>query len=98
MSDQSTIYIGNMPYTANEDDLIGLVKPRLTERVTIPTEKETHRPRGFAFIEFTNDDDAISAVKLLDGFEFRGRILKVNIAKPQPGGGRRDRGGRRERR
>ena len=87
MSNQSTIYIGNMPYDTTKDELINLVAPRKVERVTIPTDRETNRPRGFAFIEFSTDEDADSAVRDLDGSEFGGRTLKVNISKPREGGG-----------
>lgn len=97
-----TIYIGNMPYTATEEDLRKLVEPRRTTRITIPTDKETQRPRGFGFIEFDTEDDAQGAVVALDGIEFGGRMIKVNIAKPQShgggGGGRRDSGRGGERR
>jgi RNA recognition motif-containing protein len=99
----STIYIGNMPYTTTKEALIELMGDRKVERVTIPTDRETDRPRGFAFVEFTNNQDAADAVRDLDGTEFGGRTLKVNISKPREGrrdggGGRRDVGGRRERR
>jgi RNA recognition motif-containing protein len=94
MSAKSTIYIGNMPYTATDDELRRLVVPRKVSRITIPTDKETQRPRGFGFIEFTNDEDAESAVRDLDGSEFGGRTIKVNIAKPQSHGGGDHRGPR----
>jgi len=103
-----TIYIGNMPYTTTKEELIRLVHPRKVERVTIPTDRETDRPRGFAFVEFASDEDAASAVQDLDGTEFGNRTLKVNISKPREGrreggggggGGRdRDRRGGRDRR
>jgi len=90
-SDNRTIYIGNMPYTAKEEELRWLVDPRKVARITIPTDKETNRPRGFGFIEFENEEDALSAVKDLDGKEFGGRTIKVNISKPRTNGdGRRD--------
>jgi RNA recognition motif-containing protein len=91
MSARSTIYIGNMPYTATDEELRRLVEPRKVVRITIPTDKETQRPRGFGFIEFANDEDAESAVEALDGTNFGGRAIKVNIAKPQSENRRRDR-------
>ncbi len=91
-----TIYIGNMPYDTTKEELIHLMGDRKIERVTIPTDRETNRPRGFAFVEFTNPTDAADAVRDLDGTEFGGRTIKVNISKPREardgggGGGRRD--------
>jgi len=59
-----TIYIGNMPYTTTKEELIRLVHPRKVERVTIPTDRETDRPRGFAFVEFASDEDALLPCKI----------------------------------
>ena len=93
-----TIYVGNLSYDATEDDLrtvftdYGSVK-----RVTLPTDRETGRIRGFAFIDMTEDAEEESAISSLDGAEWMGRQLRVNKAKPREdnrGGGGGRRGGR----
>ncbi len=79
-----TIYIGNLSYRATEDDLkevfaeYGAVK-----RVALPTDRETGRMRGFAFVELEEEDREDHAITELDGAEWMGRQLKVNKAKPK---------------
>lgn len=79
-----TIYIGNLSYRATEDDLkevfaeYGAVK-----RVALPTDRETGRMRGFAFVELEEEDHEDHAITELDGAEWMGRQLKVNKAKPK---------------
>ncbi len=89
-----SIYIGNLSYEVTDQDLTetfgeyGSVK-----RVQIPTDRETGRKRGFAFVEMTSDADEEKAIVELDGAEWLGRTLKVNKARPREdrgsGGGRR---------
>ena len=57
--------------------------------VSVPTDRMTGRPRGFAFVEFVRPEDAVQAIKQLDGHELGGRRLRVNEAtdRPAPGGG-----------
>ncbi|CDN13474.1 MAG: RNA-binding protein [Richelia sp.] len=79
-----TIYIGNLSYQATEDDLrtvftdYGEVK-----RVVLPTDRETGRMRGFAFVEMLEDDQEEAAIQALDGAEWMGRAIRVNKAKPR---------------
>jgi RNA recognition motif-containing protein len=79
-----TIYIGNLSYKATEEDLkevfaeYGPVK-----RVVLPTDRETGRLRGFAFVEMSDDAHEDTAISELDGAEWMGRQLKVNKAKPK---------------
>ena len=79
-----TIYIGNLSYQATEDDLrtvftdYGGVK-----RVVLPTDRETGRMRGFAFVEMLEDDQEEAAIQALDGAEWMGREIRVNKAKPR---------------
>jgi RNA recognition motif-containing protein len=79
-----TIYIGNLSYKATEEDLkevfaeYGPVK-----RVVLPTDRETGRMRGFAFVEMSDDAHEDTAISELDGAEWMGRQLKVNKAKPK---------------
>lgn len=95
-----TIYIGNMHYETVEADLIHFLHPRRTKRITIPMDKDTGRPRGFGFVEFETEADALSAVQDLDNTEFGGRTVKISIAKPRENnrnGGGRDRNDNRSR-
>lgn len=96
-----SIYIGNLSYEVNEDDLkhvfaeYGSVK-----RVQLPIDRETGRVRGFGFVEMSSDAEEVAAIEALDGAEWMGRNLKVNKARPREdrgssggGGGRRGGGG-----
>lgn len=58
-------------------------------KVTVPTDRMSGRPRGFAFVEYTSDEHAAQAIQKLDGHELGGRKLRVNEAsdRPAPGGG-----------
>jgi RNA recognition motif-containing protein len=84
-----SIYVGNLSYEVTQDDLsqtfaeYGTVK-----QVKLPTDRETGRLRGFAFVEMTSDAEETVAIEALDGAEWMGRNLKVNKAKP-----REERGG-----
>ncbi|MEM9271986.1 MAG: RNA-binding protein [Cyanobacteria bacterium P01_F01_bin.143] len=92
-----SIYIGNLSYEINQEDLnevfgeYGTVK-----RVHIPTDRETGRVRGFAFVEMESESDEDKAISALDGAEWMERSLKVNKARPREnkssfgGGGRRN--------
>ena len=58
------------------------------------TDRDTGRPRGFAFVEMANDEDARNAINAMDGTELNGRTLRVNEAqerRPRHGGGRDER-------
>ncbi|EHQ06979.1 MAG: RNA-binding protein [Leptonema illini] len=89
------IYVGNLPFRASSDELQNIFAAHGTvARVTIPVDRETGRSRGFAFVEMPNDAEASEAINSLNGFEFMGRMLKVNEARPVErnggGGGRGD--------
>lgn len=79
-----TIYVGNLSYRATEADLkevfadYGEVK-----RVVLPTDRESGRLRGFAFVEMSEDAQEDAAITELDGAEWMGRQLRVNKAKPR---------------
>jgi RNA recognition motif-containing protein len=101
-----SVYIGNLSYDVSEEDLKSVFAEYGTvRRVQIPTDRETGRPRGFAFVEMDNDAEEDAAIEQLDGAEWMGRDLKVNNAKPREnnnrgggggggGGGRGGRGGK----
>ena len=89
------IYIGNLSFDTSEDDLRAALTEggRTVKDIHMVTDRETGKPRGFAFAEMANDADASAAIEALDGKDLGGRTLKVNEAKErQPrGGGGRDR-------
>ncbi|CAD0220349.1 MULTISPECIES: RNA recognition motif domain-containing protein [Planktothrix] len=94
-----SIYVGNLSYEVKEEDLKEVFKEYgNVKRVQLPTDRETGRVRGFAFVEMENDTEETAAIQALDGAEWMGRDLKVNKAKPKedrpPGGGRSGGGGR----
>jgi RNA recognition motif-containing protein len=84
------IYVGNLPFTASEADVRALFSQHGTvDAVSLPTDRETGRPRGFGFVEMSQAD-AARAIQSRNGFSMNGRPLRVNEAqdKPRTGGGR----------
>ena len=96
-----SIYAGNLSYQVTVNDLQEVFKEYGTvKRVQLPTDRETGRVRGFAFVEMSSDAEEQAAIEALDGAEWMGRQLKVNKAKPKEdrgGGGRGSYGGERNR-
>jgi RNA recognition motif-containing protein len=93
-----SIYVGNLSYEVTKEDLTSVFAEYGTiARVQLPTDRETGRMRGFAFVEMSNDGEEEKAIAELDGAEWMGRTLKVNKAKPREnsGGGRSFGGDRR---
>ncbi|UJB73271.1 RNA-binding protein (plasmid) [Acaryochloris sp. 'Moss Beach'] len=88
-----SIYVGNLSYDVTEQDLRTVFAEYGTVKsATLPTDRETGRKRGFAFVEMSNDAEEAKAIEELDGAEWMGRDLKVNKAKPREnrgGGGNR---------
>ena len=83
------IYVGNLPFTATEAEVRTLFSEHGTvESVSLPTDRETGRPRGFGFVEMSQADSA-RAIQNLNGKDLGGRPLRVNEAqdKPRTGGG-----------
>ncbi|MEB3180344.1 MAG: RNA-binding protein [Nostocaceae cyanobacterium] len=79
-----TIYIGNLSYRATEEDLRSVFADYgEVKRIVLPTDRETGRPRGFAFVEMNEDAQEDAAITELDGAEWMGRQLKVNKARPK---------------
>lgn len=77
------IYVGNLPYTANEDEIRELFSQHgEVVSVHLITDRETGRPRGFAFVEMPADD-ADDAIGALDGQDMGGRQLRINEARPR---------------
>ncbi|NJL49393.1 MAG: RNA-binding protein [Leptolyngbyaceae cyanobacterium SM2_5_2] len=94
-----SIYVGNLAYNATEGDITEVFSEYgAVSRVTVPTDRETGRPRGFAFVEMEKEADEDAAIEALDGAEWMGRELRVNKARPKEkrgaGGARGGFGGR----
>jgi RNA recognition motif-containing protein len=91
------LYVGNLPFSATEDAVRDLFSQHGTvHSVTLLTDRDTGRPRGFGFVEM-DDAAAQAAIAALDGQDFEGRALKVNEARERTsggGGGGRRGGGR----
>jgi RNA recognition motif-containing protein len=79
-----SIYVGNLSYEVTQDDLTqAFAEYGTVKRVQLPTDRETGRMRGFAFVEMETDAQETAAIEALDGAEWMGRDLKVNKAKPR---------------
>ncbi len=79
-----SIYIGNLSYQVSKEDLSAVFADYGTvKRVHIPSDRETGRPRGFAFVEMESEADEDKAIETLDGAEWMSRELKVNKARPR---------------
>jgi RNA recognition motif-containing protein len=87
------IYVGNLPYTCDDQQLRDLfgADGRSVIDVAIVTDRTTGQPRGFAFVNMATADDARRAIDALHGSSYGGRTLTVNEARPKEGGGGRDR-------
>ncbi|NLO74837.1 MAG: RNA-binding protein [candidate division WS1 bacterium] len=82
------IYVGNLSYTTTEEALRETFEQfGQVDEVSIITDRDTGRPRGFAFVEMGDDDEASKAVGALNGTDLDGRKLAVNEARPQRSGG-----------
>ena len=95
----SRLYVGNLPYSATEDQLTELFsRAGQVDNIRVMRDMATGRARGFAFVEMANDEDAQKAITELNEYQMDGRPLVVNEARPKPeggfGGGGGNRGGR----
>jgi RNA recognition motif-containing protein len=85
------IYVGNLPYSATEEDVTGLFAAYgPVERVKIITDRETGRSKGFAFVTLGDQSQLNAAIEALNGYDYQGRALRVNASEPKefkPGGG-----------
>ena len=78
------IFVGNLSFGATEDSVRTLFEAHGTvERVNIVTDRDSGQPRGFGFVEMTNDGDGDKAIAALNGKDLDGRTLNVNAAKPK---------------
>ena len=84
----TTIYVGNLPFSATEDEIRQLFEQHgKVESVKLINDRETGRPRGFAFVEMPSSD-AQNAIAKTNGFSMGGRPLRVNEAQERPRGPR----------
>ena len=102
------IFVGNLSFNTAEDELRQLFEPfGQVDRVSIMTDRDTGRSRGFGFVEMASNDDGEKAITALNGSQVGGRTINVNEARPKTergagggggygggGGGGRDRGDR----
>jgi cold-inducible RNA-binding protein len=88
------LYVGNLSYSTTEESLESAFSAHgQVEEVAIITDRETGRPRGFAFVSMVNDDEARSAIEAVNGLEIDGRTITVNEARPKTERGGRGGGG-----
>ncbi len=96
------IFVGNLDFNTSEEELRQMFEVYgQVDRVSIMTDRETGRSRGFGFVEMSSAEDGEKAIAALNGSQLGGRTLNVNEARPKVergsgggGGGGRDRGGR----
>jgi RNA recognition motif-containing protein len=93
------IFVGNLSFNTNEDELRQAFQAYgQVDRVSILTDRDTGRSRGFGFVEMASNEDGEKAIAALNGTQLGGRTINVNEARPKTergsGGGARDRGDR----
>ncbi len=83
-----SIFVGNLPFRAEQEDVIQLFAPfGEVANCSLPLERDTGRKRGFAFIEMADEAAEAAAIESLQGAELMGRPLRINKAEPRGGGG-----------
>jgi RNA recognition motif-containing protein len=83
-----TIYVGNLSFQAEREDLVDLFgQYGEVRQCSLPLDRETGRKRGFAFIELADDAAEQKAIDDLQDVEWMGRMIRVNKATPREGGG-----------
>jgi RNA recognition motif-containing protein len=81
------LYVGNLSYSTKEADLREIFGAfGEVSAVALITDRDTGRSKGFAFVEYSNDEDAKVAMSEMDGKEVDGRFLKINEARPRTEG------------
>ncbi|HEC21784.1 MAG TPA: RNA-binding protein [Chloroflexi bacterium] len=78
------LYVGNLPYSTNEDELRAAFEEYGTvTSVSIITERDTGRSKGFGFVEMSTEEEATEAMNAMNGVQFGGRTLRVDRARPR---------------
>jgi RNA recognition motif-containing protein len=87
----TNIFVARLDFGVSQEELKKAFEQYgKVNKVTIATDKETGKPKGFAFVEMFNEDEAKNAIKSLDGFTFNGRQIAVKEAEDRRGDNRRD--------
>jgi len=82
------IYVGNLPWDTTQDDLYQLFgQYGQVAKTQVITDRDTGRSRGFGFVEMPTEEEANRAIEALNNFNYNGRPLTVNVAKPRDAGG-----------
>lgn len=77
------IYVGNLPFSSDEDELTAIFSPYgVVVGVELIVKRDNGRPRGFAYVEMASRDEAAEAIREMDGAMLSGRALKVAPARP----------------
>jgi RNA recognition motif-containing protein len=88
------IYVGNLDFNIGEEELRqAFAAYGQVDKVTVVTDRDTGQPRGFAFVEMANNEEAEKAINAMNGYQLGARALNVNEARPKTGGGGFGRGG-----
>ncbi len=91
----SKVFVGNLDFNTTRAEVQALFAEVGEIRdVFLPTDRESGRPRGFAFVEFASEEDAAKAIERFNGYQLGGRALRVNAAEDRPKGGGGGRGPR----
>ncbi len=78
----TNIYVGNLPFSTNSSELEEMfAEYGSVERAQVVSDRETGRSRGFGFVEMGDDTQAQNAIEALNGKDFDGRQLRVNVAR-----------------
>ena len=78
------IFVGNLSFNTSEDELRRMFEPfGQVDRVSIMTDRDTGRSRGFGFVEMASNEDGEKAITALNGSQVGGRTLNVNEARPK---------------
>lgn len=81
----SKLFVGNLRFDATREELESLFSQAgNVSSVALPIERETGRPRGFAFVEFSTEEEAKAAIERFNGYDLRGRQMRVNAAEDRP--------------
>lgn len=84
----SKVFVGNLDFNTTKAEVQNLFAEVGEVRdVFLPNDRESGRPRGFAFVEYTSDEDAAKAIEKFNGYQLNGRALRVNAAEDRPRGG-----------
>jgi RNA recognition motif-containing protein len=79
------VFVGNLSFDVTREELIDAFSAAgKVVDAKVPTDRETGRPRGFAFVEFADDDAALKSISMMNGKDLKGRPLRVNEAENRP--------------